>query len=904
MSSCDIIYLGYSDSKGNPEAPNWKPVPNTPEAITQGIAEGYTAKTILSLSHEPEKDKPEPVRRGPLVFDFDCKEDPCLGIMAGKNFVARFCYLYQIQPYWLRYWISGGKGCHIEIPAQLMGSEEGHPQLHNIYLFMANLLAKQCLSIISGQRGSVDMQLYCGGKGKLLRIENIRRPNGRYKVPVTAAEFWEMTPGQLMNLTQEPREISENISIPAERSERLAFLYNENRKNAEDILPEKRLQILEGISKCAFLTKCIENPETLTEPEWWAFISILATLGKSGKSLVLQCSRPYPGFSEEESWKKIHIAEEENKPKTCAYIREQRWVNCNPDCALHSPCQLFRKEYSKKKVEEFIHFPDGLYFQRDNEHLKVCTPIQVIGVGSAFDDWGWCRVVEITDQTLCKKQLILPMKDFADQGTKWLATLLDGGLILEAYPKARQLLYQYITKTTEHVERIRISEKIGWMSNGSYLFPDICYGTDVPVLYSGGMETKFRIAGTLEDWQNAVGTYCSGNPLLVLATSFALTGPLLELTFLEGGGMHIYGGSSTGKSTIAITSGSVCGGGGPDGFITQWRTTDNALEKIAAAHNDNFLVLDEVGQAHCAAVYKIIYMLANRQGKMRMTSDCKQRKPFVWNLNFLSTGEMTIGDKIREDGRLQPMAGQEVRVIDIPIDSGLNENPFIELHGFSTSGELSNHLKATAKKIYGAPVRAFIEMLTRDKLEMTQAILTQIGIFYKENMPEKASQQVQRVLMKFALTAACGELAIEKGIFPYKKGEASKAAAKYFKVWIAQRNGLQDGEILAAVERIQSHFEACKAAYIELDNEEFFVRQGQSRREAPGYKFSSGRDIVYFVLSATMRPLFGAANRKAVMEELERRGWLALNHYGKPLESKCICGQNVRGIGFIPAKIQ
>lgn len=903
MPTNDFVYLGYANGTGTKDAPNWRLVPNTPEAIDEGKRQGYTAVSIFSMSHEPEKGRREPLRRGPLVLDFDCKADPRRAIVAAQNFVRNLCMYYGLDVRCLRYWISGGKGCHIELDASLIGSEDGSTRLHVIYQTLVRILAAQCLGIASEERELIDMQLYCGGKGRLLRLPNIRRENGRYKVPVAADEFLSGAPDDLIELTSQPREIPP-VPLPYTRSDALASLFNDIKDMAEAFTAERLDRVLDSMNRCAFLSKCVEHADTLSEPEWWAFISILVTLGPLGYKLIHLFSRKYPGYSREETEKKIQAALAEGKPKTCAYIKEQGWVQCSPECIQHSPCSIWKAENKHARNSDFIHLDDGLYTASENGPIKICSPLRVLATGSDYNGWNWCRVVELIDPNQNKKVIVIPMRDINDLGAKWISDLLDGGLILSPYPHARKKLWEYISQIGGDCEYVKVSDKIGWMPSGVYLLPDISYGSGEKVMYIGQQKTKFLVSGTLEDWKNDVGGYCAGNPMLVLATAFALTGIVLEPLNMEGGGLHIYGNSSTGKSSLAIIAGSVCGGGGQDGFIRQWRSTDNALEKTAASHNDNFLVLDEVGQANCVALYKSIYMLANKEGKARLTSDCRQRNVLVWNLNFLSTGELTIGDKIREDGKSQVMAGQEIRVIDLPIDGGCNENLFQDCHDCESPGQLSVLLKANAKRVYGAPMRAFLEMFTSDKGSLTDRLKACTGQFCQQNLPENCSSQVERVLRKFSLIAAVGELATERGIFPYREGEVMEAAARYFRVWLAQRQGVQNGEVLAALERIRSHFEASNTYYLNLDDSECWYRRGSPRPETIGYKYLEQRKWVYFTLSPTLKQLFGNANRRAVIEELLRLNWVARNSNGNVLESKSIMGQNMRGMGFIPEQIQ
>lgn len=54
---------------------------------------------------------------------------------------------------------------------------------------------------------------------------------------------------------------------------------------------------------------------------------------------------------------------------------------------------------------------------------------------------------------------------------------------------------------------------------------------------------------------------------------------------------------------------------------------------------------------------EVAYMLANGQGKARANKEGNAKAIREWRLSFLSTGELTLADKIAEDGRGQAMAG-------------------------------------------------------------------------------------------------------------------------------------------------------------------------------------------------------------------------------------------------------
>jgi uncharacterized protein (DUF927 family) len=126
-----------------------------------------------------------------------------------------------------------------------------------------------------------------------------------------------------------------------------------------------------------------------------------------------------------------------------------------------------------------------------------------------------------------------------------------------------------------------------------------------------------------------------------------------------------------------LNSRSVWGGGNTPEYVRKWRATDNGLEAIAAAHCDTLLLLDEIGQATSETVGAVAYMLASGAGKSRAGRHGEGRAPAEWRCLFLSTGEISIADKLAEDGRTRRlMAGQAVRIVDLPADPGAGHGCF------------------------------------------------------------------------------------------------------------------------------------------------------------------------------------------------------------------------------------
>ena len=64
-----------------------------------------------------------------------------------------------------------------------------------------------------------------------------------------------------------------------------------------------------------------------------------------------------------------------------------------------------------------------------------------------------------------------------------------------------------------------------------------------------------------------------------------------------------------------------------------------------------------------------------------------------------------------------PMAGQEVRLANLPADAGVGLGVFQQLHRFASGDALSAHLRQAARTYYGTAARAFIEKLTQSRQE-------------------------------------------------------------------------------------------------------------------------------------------------------------------------------------------
>jgi uncharacterized protein (DUF927 family) len=534
-----------------------------------------------------------------------------------------------------------------------------------------------------------------------------------------------------------------------------------------------------------------------------------------------------------------------------------------------------KKDAGSPKGGQFTTGPHGVYFLEEDKDggeanpVWICSPLGILARTRNSEGQGWGYLLEVLDPEGNAHRWAMPSSLMAGNGDGYRSEMLAMGLRIAPGLKGKQRLDLYLSTAT--VEKFaRCVERIGWYGS-AFVLPDAVYGDQageeiVPQGLPG--ENPFRQKGSLKEWQEHVGCLCAGNSRLVLAVSAALAALLLEPLGAESGGLHLVGGSSLGKTTALRVAGSVCGGG-PGGFIKQWRATDNGLEGIAAAHCDALLCLDEMGQAGSKVVSDSAYMLANGQGKGRAGKEGQARKIQIWRVLFLSTGEITLADKLAEDGRGRAKAGQAVRVVDIPADAGAGLGLFETLHGCESADLFARQLKEASASYYGTVLRAFLQHFTVDRDNLSRQAREIMHIFEADNAPVGADGQVLRVCGRFALAAAAGELGASLGVLPWPAGEASRAAAKCFRAWVNQRGGIGAAEVAAGLEQVRRFFQAHGAARFEgLDSQEHRTvtnRAGYRRRE-------NGEDVFLVFPEVFRKEVCAGFNHKLLGAELLRRG--------------------------------
>lgn len=436
----------------------------------------------------------------------------------------------------------------------------------------------------------------------------------------------------------------------------------------------------------------------------------------------------------------------------------------------------------------------------------LCGPLQVVALArdACGDRWG--PVLKFRTADSSERLWAMPAAWASGDGREAREALLDRGLQLTTDSRRRARLLAYIMESRPGCFA-RAAERTGWFGNCFVLPSGEVIGDPgaEPLILQGasGEGAKLATAGTLEGWTRDVAAPCEPHARLVLAVSLAFGALLLGLSGQESGGLHFRGGSSLGKSSALALAASVFGSPAPgSGFLRSWRLTDNGLEGLAAHHSGLLLALDELAELAPTAAAAAGYMLSNGQGKGRLRRDGSPRPQAVWNLLFFSAGEIGLADLIAQSGG-RAMAGQEVRLIDLPADAGEGLGILSTAPQGMAPGAFVERLRAAALAHHGHAARAFLARVVERVDTVRELLAAYVPAFGRDVAGDDAAGQVRRVAARFGLIACGGMLATQLGLTGWAEHTAGTAARRCFEDWLASRPaGRRDSEpaeMLAAV---------------------------------------------------------------------------------------------------------
>ena len=462
----------------------------------------------------------------------------------------------------------------------------------------------------------------------------------------------------------------------------------------------------------------------------------------------------------------------------------------------------------------------GLYFVEEDKngisHKRfISSPVLVTAKTRDDSSNNWGVLLQWKDDNGVKHIQALSMELFQTDGADLRKALAYQGVTIAPDQRARNLFQCYLMSYRANRYALCV-DRVGWHEN-VFVLPHVQIGQTADndlIVYqaSNTLDNRYQSKGTLAQWQSDVAQLVASHSLLVFSLSTAFTGQLLTPLNQQGGGFHIKGGSSKGKSTALNLACSVWGN--PENFYRTWRATGNNLEHTAYMHNDGFLVLDEIGEINNPKeLGNIVYMLANGMGKGRMTKQITAKPMHQWKVIFLSSGEKSLKDIMQEQGQKTKL-GQEIRLADIDIDQ--SEHGIFDCIDFAEDGaKQSIELAKRLNQSYGVAGIAWLEYITSHKdqaIKQAEQLLDQ----YREALAAHHTQgHIVRVANYFALVAVAGELASQANITGWQSGTAFNAVQQVFNQWLGSFEQVGDFEDREMLAHVKAFFEANESSRFE-----------------------------------------------------------------------------------------
>lgn len=441
----------------------------------------------------------------------------------------------------------------------------------------------------------------------------------------------------------------------------------------------------------------------------------------------------------------------------------------------------------------------GVTHEKDGRTTDICGPLRVDAEArTATGEGRRLLCVSFVDSDGVTHEKKFDRSALLSRSNAIAAELFEAGLEIR-YPLSAQggrpwianYLKDYLKEKKEKVKAVLGVESYGWIKLGeTFALPGRMIGGSERVEFVGDPSVlSYKCRGTLEDWDRGVAVFGPHSSRIAFSLCVGVAPTLMPFfPWVDSVGFHFYGLSSKGKSTTARA---VCSVWQCATETCIWKNSDNGLEATAAAYSYFPMVLDEISQVEPEMMAQVIYMLMNGRGKGRMTRNMTLRTPLTWKTMIVSAGELTTSEhaaKAYRNSQLQ--TGALIRLVNIPacpVSESLGV--FESLPEGMTNEQATEILNQTTfENAYGVAGPAFVERLIdlirrEGKDQVCQRIKTLQEALVSEYSSKSDASEVRRVAKAFAFVAAAGELAIELGVFPWKRGTASKQAGACFKAW-------------------------------------------------------------------------------------------------------------------------
>ncbi len=319
--------------------------------------------------------------------------------------------------------------------------------------------------------------------------------------------------------------------------------------------------------------------------------------------------------------------------------------------------------------------------------------------------------------------------------------------------------------------------------------------------------THIPAGSTVEDWKTEVANPLRGNSNVALALGTFFAAPLLRFSSEPGGGFHLYGPSTIGKTMVSAVGQSIWGYPHETADLTfgrSWGGSEAGNDALASARADLGLALDEITLTDKRTASQSVYKWASGTKGPRATSSGDLRTTMHSSVLVLSTGERSLAEFL--DTEIQE--GCKRRMSDVPAEVG-------EGTAFETIPHAQIHIESkrlfdAMKRHHGAVGREWLRYLVNLGPAkfiplFNEARRAWLALPEVEKIATGVHPQVRAVVNRFALEAAVLRMVIAAGLLPWTVEETDTGIIACMSRWAKQRGNLDTaGELLRGVDRART----------------------------------------------------------------------------------------------------
>lgn len=347
----------------------------------------------------------------------------------------------------------------------------------------------------------------------------------------------------------------------------------------------------------------------------------------------------------------------------------------------------------------------------------------------------WCDII-ISRQELNDKKIQALSK-------KGLDVHSGNAKDLEAYLIAQEATSQYVSSY----------DYVGWHEENEKLhFALDCLIQETEesvenVTYDGKFDLK--PTGDKETYFELIKNEVVGHPPLEFILALACSGVLNSyVNFSKSSDLifsHLYGESSSGKTTAAKLAASVFGKPSvtSDGLIRTWNATTNALVSQFGNMNGTPLILDEASLCNNSYDFSAtIYKFSQGMDKVRSNSNLTMRDSYSWSGVLISTAEHELVERTNRN------SGLKARVLELQSVEWTKDR----IHAETLNSTLESH--------YGWLGREFVNYFLKNKKDSLKDDLLRNEEWLLESQKayvEGNTALSERILKKYAYVLLAAE---------------------------------------------------------------------------------------------------------------------------------------------------